>query len=106
MVFTDLLVTADVAVRDTLGGTVTYTPTVGVATDVVGIFDAVYVRVDLGNPGVSSQGPSVWLILDDLPSDPYTDTTATVTVDGVTYSAHEVQPDGLGGVRLLLHKVV
>ncbi len=105
MSFDDLLAVGDVSVRGILGSTVTYTPTVGAAVDVSGIFDAAYVRVDLGQPGVSSQGPAVWLTLTDLPSDPTTDTTATVTVNSVTYIPHEAQPDGMGTVLLLLHKV-
>jgi len=105
MSFSDLLAVVDGFVLNNLGDAVTYTPTVGASVDVVGVFDAVYVRVDSGQPGFSSQGPSVWLLLSDLPSDPETDTTMTVTISGTTYTAHEVQKDGKGGVRLLLHEV-
>lgn len=105
MSFASLLAAADVSVREILGGDIVYTPTVGVAVTVRGVFDAAYVRVDLGQPGAASVGPAVFLTLADLPSNPETDTTATVTVSGSTYTAHEVQPDGLGAVRLLLSKV-
>lgn len=72
--------------------------------NVRGVFDSSYTRVDLGQPGVSSQGPAVFLRLEDLPSDPSTDTEATVAVAGVIYSIHEVKPDGVGGgVVLMLH---
>ena len=105
MSFLDLMANVDSVVRQTLGGSVTYTPGVGAAVTVNGVFDAVYVRVDVGNPGVSSSGPAVFLSVEELPTDPSDDTTATVTVDGIVYTAHEVMPDGIGGVRLLLHKV-
>jgi len=105
MGFTDLLTAADVAVRGQLGGDVTYAPTVGAAVVVDGIFDAAYVKVDAGTPGISTSGPAVFLTLDDLPSNPVTDLTATVTIDGTTYTPHEVHPDGVGGVVLLLHLV-
>ncbi len=105
MSFADLLTAADVAVRNGLGGPVTYTPTVGSPEVVTGIFDEVYVKVDAGNPGISSSGPAVFLTLDDLPSDPREDTDATVTIAGVTYLPHEYQADGFGGIRLLLHEV-
>jgi hypothetical protein len=103
--FSELLATVDRAVRKTLGGSVTYSPTSGSPVTVDGVFDAAYVRVDLGQAGVSSSGPAVFLRLSDLPSDPSTDATATVTVSGVTYTVHEAQPDGLGGVLLQLHQV-
>jgi hypothetical protein len=46
----------------------------------------------------------VFLTLADLPSDPETDTAATITFDGVTYSPHTVRPDGTGAVILALHR--
>lgn len=104
MAFTDLVERTDLAVRGHLGGPVTYSPSVGAPVDVTGVFDAAYVRVDLGQIGVSSSGPAVFLRRSDLPSDPSEDPGATVTVKGVVYSIHEVQPDGEGGgVLLLLH---
>ena len=106
MGFADLLALADVSARGQLGRTVTYTPAVGAAVDVIGIFDQAYVKADLGNPGVSTSGPAVFLTLDDLPSDPKTDTAATVTVGGVAYLPHAVEPDGLGGTLLHLHEVI
>ena len=106
MGFTDLMALADQVVNRVVGGPVTYTPGVGAAVEVEGVFDAAYRRLDLGQPGVSTTSPAVFLLLVDLPSDPRTDFAATVTVNGVAYSVHEVQPDGIaGGVVLLLHRV-
>lgn len=105
MGFADLLTMIDRPVRGNLGGPVTYSPAVGGPVVVQGIFDQQYQRIDLGTAGVSSTGPAVFLTLADLPSSPETDTAATVTIAGRVYLAHEVQPDGLGGVVLLLHLV-
>ncbi len=104
MDFAGLLSAGDRVVRKTLGGAITYSPGVGDPVDVDGVFDANYVRVDLGQAGVASVGPAVFLRLEDLPSNPETDTDATVTYAGVEYTAHTVQPDGIGGVHLLLHR--
>lgn len=104
MAFTDLLTVADRAVREVLGSSVVYTPGVGAAVTVRAVFDAAFVRVDLGQPGVASVSPAVFLRLADLPSNPETDTACRVTAEGVTYLAHTVEPDGLGGVRLLLSR--
>lgn len=93
----------DITVRDILGGDITYTPGAGSAVSVRGIFDAAYVRVDIGQAGVSSAGPAVFLRVEDLPTDPETD-SATVTVGAVEYEIRECQKDGQGGVLLLLHR--
>lgn len=102
MGFAESLATGDVAVRELLGSTVTYSPSSGSPVDVSGVFDAAYIRVDAGQAGISSSGPAVFLTISDLPSDPTT-AVATVTVAGTTYSVREAQPDGMGGVLLLLH---
>lgn len=106
MGFGDLLAVADRALRDSsVSDSIVYTPSIGEAVTVAGCFDALHTRVDLGQPGVTSQGPACWLDLGDLPSDPETDTDAQVTFDGQAYTIHEVQKDGKGGVMLLLHTV-
>jgi hypothetical protein len=87
------------------GGAVTYAPGVGAAVTIRGVFDALYVKVDAGNTGVSSSGPAVFLTLSDLPSDPCDDLAARVTVAGTEYKVREAQPDGMGGVHLLLQEV-
>lgn len=103
--FTDLLAVCDQRTRVALGESVTYAPSIGVAVAVRGVFDAAHVLVDAGTGAVMSVGPAVFLSLSDLPSNPETDTSATVTVAGVVYLPHTVKPDGLGGVVLLMHKV-
>lgn len=94
----------DETTRDILGGLVTYTPGVGTAVDVQGIFDAAHVRVDAGEAGVTSAGPAVFLRLSELPSDPEVDGNARVAVSGTEYTPWSVEKDGQGGVLLRLHR--
>lgn len=105
MNFAALLTTVDRGVQRHLGDDVTYTSGSGVVVQVRGVFDRVYVPVDVGTAGVSSSGPTVFLMLADLPSNPADDLDARVTSDGQTYSVNEAEVDGKGGVRLLLHVV-
>lgn len=106
MSFADLVQRADVAVRGHLGGTITYSPSVGAPVDVPGVFDLAHVRVDPGQiSAAASIGPAAFVRLSDLPSDPELDTGARVTNAGVAYTIHEVKPDGLGGAHLLLHRI-
>lgn len=104
MDFAAHLARTDAATLGILGGTVTYTPGVGAPKDVSGIFDAAYVNVEAGEAGVSSSSPAVFLRLADLPSDPRVDAAVRVTVAGVIYRKREAQPDGQGGILLLLHR--
>jgi hypothetical protein len=103
--FGALLARVDGVVLDHLGDAVTYTSGAGASVAVRGPFDAVYVKVEAGEAGVSSSGPSVFLRLTDLTSNPETDLAARVSVAGVVYEIREVEPDGKGGIRLLLHEV-
>jgi hypothetical protein len=106
--FADALTAADIAVRGQLGeAALTYTPTVGSPVSVAGVFDDAYVLAAAGPGvvGVASTSPAVFLTLADLPSDPTTDLTATVTRGAKVYEIHEPKPDGLGGILLLLHQI-
>lgn len=80
-----------------------YTPGAGGTVTVDGIFDAAYVRVGVGEAGVSSTTPMVFYRLDDLPSNP-DDDDPTITVHGDAYRVTEVQKVGTDAVRLLLHR--
>lgn len=86
-----------------LSDSVTYTPGVGAAVAVDGIFDAVYQSIDLGMAGISAPGPAVFFQLADLPSDPEADPDARITYASTTYRAHRIEKDGFGGVTLHLH---
>jgi hypothetical protein len=104
--FADLLTVSDRLVRVSLGESIVYTSGAGASVSVVGIFDEPDVTVDLGTPGVASQGPRVALTVADLTSDPDADSEATVTrpLTGKTYIAHDAKPDGTGMIVLFLHE--
>lgn len=104
MDFAALLGRTDRSVVDHLGGPVTYVPSAGDPVEVSGIFDAAYQRVDVGEAGVVSSSPAVFLMLEDLPSDPEEDPDPRVVVSGFSYKVTEPQKDGAGGVLLLLQR--
>lgn len=107
MSFSDLIASTDRAVHSHLGGVlVTYTPKVGFAVTVMGMFDANFLLVDRGNTGVEQVVPSVSLRLEDLPTHPDAD-DPTITVDGISYSVKGRETDGEpgGSVRLHLRRV-
>jgi hypothetical protein len=107
MSFGTLLQAADAAVLGHLPGdeVIIYTPGVGVAVTVVGVYDAAYQKVEAGNGGVSDSAPAVFLRLEDLPSDPSDDADARVTVDGMVCRVREAKPDGRGMTLLFLQQV-
>lgn len=77
----------------------------GVTYGVMGVFDAAYVRVQAGTPGVQSQGPAVFYQLDYLPSDPQEVEPTQILIRGVAYTVVEPKKDGQTGVLLHLHRV-
>lgn len=103
MAFADLVADVDRAAQAHLGGvTVTYQPAVGAPVDVQGMFDERHVLLDAEEGGLETVTPAVFLRLADLPEDPEVD-NPTITVGGTAYRVRERQPDGQGGIRLLLH---
>lgn len=104
MTFAEMVAAADRAALIALGGvTVMYAPAVGDPVLVTGMFDAEYVLAK-GSPeaGVGVTGPAVFLRLEDLPLDPEDD-EPTLTIGGVDYTmVGPPQPDGMGGVLLVL----
>lgn len=94
---------ADAAVADKLGGPAVYRTGAGLELPLTGPFDAAYVRSDPRGPGISANSPAIFARVEELPVGFEGDTAATVTRNGKTYSIVELQPDGLGGVLLLLH---
>lgn len=102
MDFAALLGVADQAARAVLGQDVVYTNGATISVTVRGIFDALYIRVDNGEAGLSSSSPAVFLNLADLNSDPESDQAATVLIDGTNYKIREVQKDGTGRCVLIL----
>lgn len=98
-----LIAQADQALLKQVGVATSYQRASGPAISVTGIFDAAYVRVGVGEAGVSSAGPAVFYRLSDLPVDPEPD-DPTITIDGIAYAVVDVKKDGQGGVLLQLHK--
>lgn len=107
MSFVDLVTRIDRAVQRQLGGvSVIYRPELGAPVQVTGVFDAGYVLVEgSAEAGVEARDPSVFLQLADLPRDPDQD-EPTLTIGGVDYRVIERKPDGIGGIVLVLRKVV
>ena len=68
------------------------------------IFDPVYQLVELGEADVplDSTAPALTVRLSDFPTAPKQDDTAVM--DGTTYRAVSVQPDGQGGAVIVLRK--
>ena len=89
--------------RSSLRDAVRYAPRVGEPVDVFGLFDAAYVRADVGGVAVQNVGPAVTLRLADLPTDPEED-EPEITVNGTTYCVTEMRPDGVGLVVLMLRE--
>lgn len=105
MAWADHLERGDGAAREILGGEVLYTPGVGDAVTVTGIFEERHAEPGAGarELDVGDWGPAVFLTLADLPSDPEVD-SPTITVAGTTYTVRVPHKDGHGGVLLLLNK--
>lgn len=105
MAFADLVADVDRAVQGHLGSvTATYQPEAGEAVDVVVMFDEAY-QLEEGNAhaGVEQLSLAVFVRVEDLPVHPDED-EPTLTIDGQSYRVRERQPDGMGGMRLLLHR--
>lgn len=106
MPFADFMAQADAATLKHLGGVaVVYAPAVGDPVGITAHFDEQYQFID-GDAGVESIAPAVFLSaanIELLGVDPLVD-TPTLTIKGLGYKVWQRQPDGLGGVRLLLHR--
>jgi hypothetical protein len=104
-IFEALVAAGDRDVQAFLGSIpLTYQPSVGSPVTLTGVFDEDYVQAG-SEPGVEAAGPAVFLILEDLPTDPMID-HPTLTIRGTDYRVIERHPDGLGGILLVLRTVV
>lgn len=103
MDFAELLHDADAQVQSHLGNSCVYVPSAGPEVAVPCVFDAAYVLAEPRGPGVSSNAPAIFVRAEQLPAGWEADVGATVRRGAVTYSINEAQPDGQGGVLLLLH---
>lgn len=117
--FPDLVTDADASVVDALGVLMTVTTTLGQVSTVKGIFEKPFKHVDSGEAGVASTAPAAFFrlrsgtpadksvggVLNYLPVDPELEDNLRITYGGITYVVQESQPDGVGGVWLLMQKV-
>lgn len=94
------------AAKREFGENVTYTPAnrPGPSFVVDGIFNEMYQEVDQGGVVVTSQQPNLGIRLSDFPNPPFNEDK--VAIRGFMYKVIDVQPDGEGGAKLLLHQVV
>lgn len=106
MAFSDLVAMAHRAAQVHLGSShVTYAPSVGAPVTITGMFQDPHALAQGDqSPGVETLCTSVFLRLEDLPTDPLTD-NPTITVAGVSYHVDGRDPDGMGGILLSLRKV-
>ena len=88
---------------DVLGRPVEYRPAGGAAFVARGIFTAAHevVRLMDGDAPVSSTAPVLGVRLADFAAPP--EAGDVVVVGGREYRVEDVQPDGEGGARLVLH---
>lgn len=105
MSFSDLLADTDDATLTHLAGAevVVYRDGAGNETTVRAIFEAKHQTSSLGESGISDCAPSLFLRLEDLPTNPREDLDALFLVDDRAYSARDVQRDGQGAALILLH---
>lgn len=110
--FDELIERADRAVHSVLGAQeITYAPTVGAPVPVTGIFDEQYVLVggEL-DARVAATGPAFFCRRSDLPAG-FEEDRPTLTIetlrDGIwDFEVTEFHPDGVGGVLLVLRRIV
>jgi hypothetical protein len=117
MAFADLVASADRAALASLGGEpVVYAAEFCEPVTITGIFESNFpLLTPYGFAGTERLGPSVFLLLADLPTNPNTGVApdksdpdlddATLTIRGHTYKIRERERDGLGGIHCNLYEV-
>jgi len=87
---------------NTFGKSATYTPAVGAASTITGVFDRGYRAIEFNGVETSSFAITFAIKLEDLSANPVSGDQ--VTIDGTTYKIIESQEDGQGGAILILHE--
>lgn len=102
MVWSELADLTLTATRDILGETAIFTPSVtGVPEAVEGIFQRPGLELNADGTPFRSSGPALGVRLADLSVLPVQGDA--VTVRSVDYEVADVDPDGQGGAKLILH---
>lgn len=108
MGYAELITAAARAAQKHLGGqAVLYRPKLGspLFAEVDGIFDMNFVLAsDLQHAGVEQVGPALFVLKQDLPTDPDWD-DPVITISAVDYKVVERRADGADGVILVLRTV-
>lgn len=106
MAFPDLAAAADRVVQATLGVVATWQSDEWGDALVPGVFDEAYELADPSGAGVESLGPTLSAVrASDLPAHVDDDPDARLIIGEKRYRVVERQPDGMGGLRLLLHRI-
>ena len=94
-------------VHDVFGEAITYVSPKGVSVQLVGIFDKAYKNISLidNAPEVSSEQPVVGVRLSQFPDGTKPQKGGKVQVPSVstTYTVRDIEADGHGEAKLLLH---
>ena len=96
-----VMTTGTAQMINTLGTSVTYTPTSGSAKKITILFDNEYTGFDLSGGVVSTTGPAAYCKSEDLSATPKGD---AFTIDGTDYTVQDIQPDGTGMTICMLKK--
>ena len=100
----DLAAMVGSAARDAFGTTVLYRPKVGDPDTIAAIFHAEHAEAGLaGGVPVTTTAPVLDVLLADLPVEP--EEGDTLTVSGTDYRVVDIRSDGMGGAKLILHRV-
>ena len=100
----DLAAVVGGAARDAFGTTVLYRPQVGDPVTITAIFHAEHAEAGLaGGVPVTTTAPVLDVLLADLPAEP--EECDTLTVTGTDYRVVDIRTDGMGGAKLILHRV-
>ena len=94
-----------VSVND-FGKSFRYVPSIGPESTLTGIFDAAYLLMEAGTPGVSGTAPTLVCRTDDLQALPMGKAIdGDRIIDGATeYFINDVQPDGIGMTVLIVER--
>ena len=100
----DLAAMVGGAARDAFATTVLYRPEGGAPIAIAAIFHAEHAEAGLaGGVPVTTTAPVLDLLLADLAVEP--EEGDTLTVDDNDYRVVDVRADGMGGAKLILHRV-
>ena len=93
---------ANLAARNEFASTVTYTPAAGGSYSIAALLGRPFEGIQLGGADVMIAGrkPVLDVRLADLPVTPIAGDE--LTVESADYVVEEVEPDGQGGVKLIL----